>query len=745
VLSTTPVNRDIVLIGGGHSHVAVLKRFGMRPLPGVRLTLISRDIETPYSGMLPGMVAGHYDHAQGHIDLRRLARFAAARLYHAAAEGLDLAQRRVMVDGRPPVPFDLLSIDVGSTPTADTIPGAATHAIAVKPVDLFLRRWRALEARSPAASGPLRLVIIGAGAGGVELALSLQHRLLSRAARKVGDPEITILTDRPAPLPGHAPAVRRRLSAVLAARGIHLVTDCAVTAVEADAVIAGNGERYACDAAVLVTHAAAPAWLADSGLALDAAGFVQVDERLRSTSHPHVFAAGDAAAFAARPLPKSGVYAVRQGPVLAENLRRAATDRPLRRYRPQRRTLALISTGDRNAIASYGAVALQGPRLWRLKDWIDRRWMRKYQELPEMAADDGPLDEAGHPVDMRCGGCGAKVASAVLRRVLARLRPQYGDDVVIGLEASDDAAVLTVPPGRTLVQSVDQFRAFIDDPYLFGRIAANHALGDLYAMGAEPRTAQALVTLPYASEEKLEADLEALLSGALDSFASAGVALVGGHTGEGVETALGFTVNGVAAADAVLRKGGLRPGDALLLSKPLGTGTVFAADMQGKAAGATVTAALIGMLRNNGPAASVLRAHGASACTDVTGFGLAGHLIEMLRAAGLAAELTPASVPAIPGATDLIAAGLTSSLQGGNEAFAAAVDGGDPGEPGYRLLFDPQTAGGLLAGVPAAQGAGCLAALHAAGDADAACIGHVVDGPAGRIQLTPAGEASVAA
>jgi len=730
-----PVSHDLVLIGGGHAHVAVLKRFGMRPQPGVRLTLIARDVETPYSGMLPGLIAGHYDHAEAHIDLRRLARFAQARLYHAAAEKLDLDQGLVRLAGRPPVPFDLLSIDVGSTPTMNGIPGAREHAIAVKPVDRFLQRWRALQAELPERSGPVRLVVIGAGAGGVELALSLQHRLCALDGLPTARLELTVLTDRAEPLPGHAPAVRRRLSDALAARGIRLRTHSPVTAVAADHVLVGDGERIACDAAILVTHAAAPAWLADSALALDERGFIRIDDRLRSTSHGHVFAAGDVAAFSGRALPKSGVYAVRQGPFLADNLQRAATARPLRRYRPQARTLALISTGDRNAIASYGALALQGQRLWRAKDWIDRRWMAKYQVLPEMAADDGPLDEAGHPVDMRCGGCGAKVASAVLRRVLTRLAPQFGDDVVLGLEAGDDAAVLDVPAGRSLVQSVDQFRAFIDDPYLFARIAANHALGDLYAMGAEPRTAQALVTLPYASEAKLETDLEAVMTGALETFAAAGVALVGGHTGEGAELTLGFTVNGSADPEAVLRKAGLRPGDALVLTKPLGTGAVFAADMQGKAPAAVVGAALDSMLRSNAAALAVLRAHDVTACTDVTGFGLAGHLIEMLRGGGLAADLALDRVPVIPGAAALVDQGFTSSLQDANEAFAAAVDGGDGQAARYRLLFDPQTAGGLLAGIPAERADACVAALHVAGDPSAARIGHVGDGPGGRIHL----------
>ena len=177
-----PVDVDVVLVGGGHSHVEVLRRFAMTPPPGVRVTLVSRDLLTPYSGMLPGLVAGHYRHEEAHIDLRNLASFAGARLYHGTARGLDLEGGLVQVEGRPPVAFDFLSLDIGSLPNCDRIEGAAQWAMPVKPVDVFLQRLGALEERVRRERGPLRLLIIGAGAGGVELALALDRRLEKRRA-----------------------------------------------------------------------------------------------------------------------------------------------------------------------------------------------------------------------------------------------------------------------------------------------------------------------------------------------------------------------------------------------------------------------------------------------------------------------------------------------------------------------------------------------------------------------------------
>lgn len=330
-----------------------------------------------------------------------------------------------------------------------------------------------------------------------------------------------------------------------------------------------------------------------------------------------------------------------------------------------------------------------------------------------------------HVTAMRCGGCGAKVASPVLRRVLARLAQGQHAEVVLGLEAADDAAVLAPPAGKLLVQTVDHFRAFVDDPYLFGRITVNHCLGDIYAMGALPRTALAMVTLPFAPEAKLEADLGALLQGAVEALGEADAVLIGGHTGEGAELAFGLSVNGEAEPGGLLLKGGMQPGDALLLTKPLGTGAIFAADMRGEAAGEWVEAAVRQMLVSNREAARCLAEHGATAATDVTGFGLLGHLVEMLNASGTRAELDGAALPALPGAVELIGRGIVSSLQPANEAFAAALGESRLADPGrHGLLFDPQTAGGLLTSLPGQRADACLAALRGAGYDRAAVIGR---------------------
>jgi len=274
---------------------------------------------------------------------------------------------------------------------------------------------------------------------------------------------------------------------------------------------------------------------------------------------------------------------------------------------------------------------------------------------------------------MRCGGCGAKVGATVLTRALGTVEPVARDDVVVGLDAPDDAAVVDMGGKQLSVHTVDYFRAIVDDPYMFGKIAANHALGDIYAMGAEPQTALAIATVPYGIETKVEADLSQMMAGANDILRDARCALVGGHTSEGAELSLGFAVNGLVDRDAALRKGGLKPGDALILTKPIGTGSLLAAHMRGKAKARCVMAAIAHMTQSNQGAARILRANGACAATDITGFGLLGHLVEMVKAANVDARLWLARVPLLEGLVETMAAGIFSSLQPQNVRLRRAI------------------------------------------------------------------------
>jgi selenide, water dikinase len=722
----TQISTDVVLLGGGHAHVHVIKAFAERPLPGVRVTLVTRDLETPYSGMLPGVVAGLYKPHDAHIDLVRLAAATGTRLIHAEAIGLDRATKRALLAGRPSIAYDILSIDVGITPDLTSIAGAAEYGIAVKPIGAFLAKFEHLRARCRV--GEVRhIAVIGGGAGGVELVLSLRTRLRADTVHDGRNPDVSfaLMTDETL-LATHNVRVQRAFRKHLAAAGVEVHEHCAVAALKAGSIVRRDGKTIPADAVLLATNAAPPGWFATSGLARDAGGFLAVTSTLQVANDPDIFAAGDCIGLIETPREKAGVYAVRAGPPLAMNLARRARGEPLRAWRPQRRHLALISTGERYAIASRGPVKAEGAWLWTVKDWIDRRWMDMYRRPERMRMKAPAATALPDAADMRCGGCAAKIGPGTLSRALVRLGPSpFDGDVTIGLGTPDDAAVLAPPPtGNHIVAAVDLFRSFIDDPYVFGEIAANHALNDIFAMGGTPRHALAIAMVPHGPADKTEETLFQLLAGARACLDREGVALAGGHSAEGAEVALGLSVSGVVARNRILRKAGLRSGDALVLSKPIGTGILFAALMHGRAGAASIARAIAGMRQSGRAAASILVAHGATAMTDVTGFGLAGHLGEMLKASRAKAELDLAAIPLYPGALDLAATGIASTLLPDNLDFDGIVRS-DVNELERALLFDPQTAGGLLAGIPQSRAAECVAALQAAGYADAAAIGSV--------------------
>jgi selenide,water dikinase len=724
--SAPSIRHDLVLVGGGHAHIQVLKRWAMAPVPGARLTVVVDRPIAVYSGMVPGFVAGQYARDALEIDVRPLALRAGARCIVAAATGVDPAARRLQLHGRPPKNNDTVSFDVGSTVAGLEIPGAREHAIPTRPIGEFVRRVDPILIAARERS-TFRMIVVGAGAGGVEVAFALTARLRGEPGCRV---DVLLLEAGPRVLPGYAASAARRVQAAADARGITIRCGAAVARVEPGAVHLVGGERLAADATVWVTGAAALPIFSGSGLETDDRGFVRIRPSLQCRGHDDVFAVGDCAAWTTGPpLAKAGVYAVRQGPVLAHNLMARARGGRLRAYRPQRDFLSLLNLSDGRAIGTKWGAAAEGAGLFSLKDWIDRRFVRRFQVL---GPDDAVTpDFAASPMpggDMLCGGCAAKVGESALTRALERLGPASHPSVILGLTQPDDAAAVETERGEIVAATVDSFRAFADDPYLVGRVAAVNAISDLWAKGVAPRFALAQVTVPDDEPARAEETLYQVMAGARAGLDTDAVTLVGGHTTIGPELVVGFAVWGLAgSADALIRLGGLAPGDQLVLTKPLGTGVLLQADMRGVARGAWIEACCASMLRSNGPAARAAGPLRPSAATDVTGFGLAGHLGSMLRASKASAVIDLAALPALPGALSLLGRGVRSTAHPENAKARRAmwVDDAAARRPALDLLFDPQTSGGLLLGIPAERARALLQALRAAGDPAATVIGVV--------------------
>ena len=372
------MTKRLILIGGGHSHAIAIKQWGLNPLPDVDLTLISDVEQTPYSGMLPGHVAGFYSYKETHIDLRSLTQFAGARLIIDRATGLDLDTNKIICQHHQ-LEFDYLSIDIGSTPKTITVPGAKEYAVPAKPVPIFLDAW--YELKQMAASNPqkLSIVIVGGGAGGVELALNMQAYFKTLASNKAKI-KIHLIHRGKQLLSNHNNWVANELEKIVRQRKIELHLQQSVIEVLSDEVICESGLSIKCDRVFWVTQAAAPNWIKQSHLTTDG-GFVLVKDTLQSVSHPHVFAAGDIATMSNYKRPKAGVFAVRQGQPLFNNWQYLLTDKPLQAYIPQDKYLSLIGTGDRKAIASWGSFGWRSRLFWWLKDYIDRKFMNQFIDL----------------------------------------------------------------------------------------------------------------------------------------------------------------------------------------------------------------------------------------------------------------------------------------------------------------------------------------------------------------------------
>jgi selenide,water dikinase len=714
-----PLTRDLVLIGGGHAHALVLLKWGMQPLPGTRLTVINPGPTAPYSGMLPGHIAGHYTREDLEIDLVRLARFAGARVILDRAVGLDAAAKTITLEGGQQIAYDVASIDVGITSELPQIPGFTEHAIGAKPLDIYAETWAHYveAARRDGHAEPV--AVIGGGVAGVELSLAMAHAL----RQATGTANVTLIEAEETIL-GADPTPRPHLQLALEESGVSIRNNTIISEIRATGPTLDTGETLAAGLTIGVAGARPQSWLADTGLPLHE-GFVIVDPTLQVSGHPDLFAVGDCAHLAHAPRPKAGVYAVRAAPILYNNLRAALSGQEMRAFKPQKDYLKLISLGRKSALAEKWGRVWQGPWLWRIKNHIDQKFMRMFRDLPDMPHVESPplatlgVDDAigdGQPI---CGGCGSKLSPSALGAALSSLPQSQRADVLSG--AGDDAAILQIN-GQNQVLTTDHLKAFTEDPALMARIAAVHALGDIWAMGATPQAVLTSIILSPMSPALQARTLGEITSAAAEIFTASGAEIVGGHSSQGPEMTIGFNITGLV--DTPITHAGAQPGDVLILTRPLGSGVVLAAQMQGKARGRDVARLLNTMAQPQDKAAEGLRQ--AHAMTDVTGFGLAGHLQSLCTASHVGADIYLEDIPTYQGAVELSSNGVKSTLYEENLKYAPVLQASGAKA---ALLHDPQTAGGLLAAVAPDQADQILSRLQAQG-LPAARIGRIIEGPA---------------
>ena len=746
--STTPIVSDLVLLGGGHANIQVLKMMSMNPIGGLRITLISDQTHSPYSGMIPGYLAGFYSYEECHFDLRRICEELGQRFIKAKIIGVDPQRKKIQLENRAEVSYDCASINVGIEPKGigNISHESALKLIPLKPISRFIAHWDQLisDLKDYKGNESLQLAVVGAGASGVEISIILKMLI----DQNQWNAQVSLIHRHEFLVSAKDLRAQRRLLQTLRSLSINVFQNTEVFELDENGLVLkdhqGRIHTEGFYRALVATQASAPTWFKSSGLPVNQEGFLKVAEKLLVENEDALFAAGDCIHFSPSPLKKAGVYAVRQGMILEHNIRAFFTRKSsLKTFHPKKNVLSLITIGDRKALVHQDSASilrwLPPAQLWTVKDWIDRRFMARFQARtfgtkPRHFNKVMPVPKSTlvpeEWQDNTCGGCGSKLAASTLTQSLNKLDIPKNDSVLLGVKDGEDCALTQVSGNTLCLQSIDQFRSFISDPYLLGQIATQHALSDIYAMGGVAKTAQVGLTLCAASEKIHGEDIFQVMSGVLDILSKSATSLVGGHTGEGSELSIAIAVQGEVAPKQVLRKQLTKPGNRLILTKPIGTGVIFAANMLAQANGKLVDEALSSMLQSNKTAMETIRTFDISGCTDITGFGLLGHAFEMLgkntdNALGI--KIDYKAIPLFDGVCELFEKGYFASIAGKNHESLSPVLSADVNNQNFPALFDPQTSGGLLFSVPSHQTEGCLTALYQNGLSRACVIGEVID------------------
>ncbi len=656
-------NTHLILVGGGHAHAEVLRKWRMSGRDDVQLTLISPESETLYSGMLPGLVAGRYEKKDVVLDLHYLAHSAGATFVRDTVESLDPKSGKIFLRNRPPLHFDVISFDIGSRTAKPEFLPDSKNILLTRPFPVLMERLQVWDI--DVRSRRQQIVAVGSGAAGFELILALRARYRESSS-------LFSIVD-----------ARGRLSSVqgkiLREEGIEILSGEVKGVKEAGSgqlrLTLGNGDFVSADKLLWAAGPEAPPIFNSLPVR---EGFLLVNRFLQSVGDSRVFGAGDCVAFQDYPwVERAGVYAVREAPTLFQNLLTAVTrEKNFRAYSPQRKFLRLLNTSNGSAIFDRKRFHFSAGWAFTLKERIDRKFIEKYRpkDLPPMA-------------DPECGGCGGKVAGDTLCNALAGVNPRHK-------EMTDDVAVVGFGE-KKVAATVDEFKDFGVDPFLFGRIAAVGSASDLYAKGLKPKYALSIVQMPKLGGRIAEDFLGHWIAGAKSVFDEEGIEIIGGQTNESDAWRGGFSLLGDAGA-RFWPKGPPNAGDVLILTKPIGSGVVLAAAMQEVSVGGELDPCLAEMAKSAKAASAVLERFTVSAATDITGFSFLGHLREMLERGDLGVDLDWKQIPIYAGALQLFQRGYRSRMNSLNErAYPMAGIEGDA-----KILYTPETAGGILAAVP---------------------------------------------
>ena len=693
-----PITNDLVLIGGGHSHLSVLMKLSKRPINGNRITLITNEIDTPYSGMIPGYIEGIYSWRDSHIDLYRLCLKLNVRFIHAEVERVSAYEKEIYFKDRPKIKFDVLSINTGIQSNNREIKGAAKYCLPVKPISKLANNF--LNKITNFKS----IAFIGGGAGSVELALAIKKRFLNINQ----DIKITIITGKRGLLSTFPQKTKLTSLKTLEKFKIDIIEYKRVLEVKPKQIILSDKSMLKIDKAILSTNSMTPKWLAKSDILLTKDNYILVNKSFQ-TNYKYVFASGDVIDFNNQNLKKAGVFAVRSGKPLAINIKQFILGKKLVEYKFNKNYLALIGTSKRSAIATKYNLTFNSRFFFYLKKYIDQNFIKKFSDFrirKKFTLDALKTDVLNIFVKhkekitdkndiMQCKGCAAKVPLNALKQALPK-------DIV---STSEDA--VSVPGHPELYQTVDMISSIITDPFLLGKIAANHSISDMVSVNSKITSAMMILQLPLSKTEINSRDLEQVLLGANEIFKTIDCPLIGGHTmiGKDKDPIIGFSILGQKQKKIKIMKNRrkIKTKDLLILTEKIGSGLIFAGINNYLIDSHFQIDVIKQMIKGNLNFGKISNHLNILSMTDITGFGLANHLLNLIKRDNSKTGLTiyPNKIPLFEGVNECINKNIKSSLFESNYDIAqkdiiykrdkSKID---------NIIYDPQTVGGIAFIIP---------------------------------------------
>lgn len=693
-----PITNDLVLIGGGHSHLSVLMKLSKRPINGNRITLITNEIDTPYSGMIPGYIEGIYSWRDSHIDLYRLCLKLNVRFIHAEVERVSAHEKEIYFKDRPKIKFDVLSINTGIQSNNREIKGAAKYCLPVKPISKLTNNF--LNKITNFKS----IAFIGGGAGSVELALAIKKRFLNINQ----DIKITIITGKRGLLSTFPQKTKLTSLKTLEKFKIDIIEYKRVLEVKPKQIILSDKSMLKIDKAILSTNSMTPKWLAKSDILLTKDNYILVNKSFQ-TNYKYVFASGDVIDFNNQNLKKAGVFAVRSGKPLAINIKQFILGKKLVEYKFNKNYLALIGTSKRSAIATKYNLTFNSRFFFYLKKYIDQNFIKKFSDFrirKKFTLDALKTDVLNIFVKhkekitdendiMQCKGCAAKVPLNALKQALPK-------DIV---STSEDA--VSVPGHPELYQTVDMISSIITDPFLLGKIAANHSISDMVSVNSKITSAMMILQLPLSKTEINSRDLEQVLLGANEIFKTIDCPLIGGHTmiGKDKDPIIGFSILGQKQKKIKIMKNRrkIKTKDLLILTEKIGSGLIFAGINNYLIDSYFQTDVIKQMIKGNLNFGKISNQLNILSMTDITGFGLANHLLNLIKRDNSKTGLTiyPNKIPLFEGVNECLNKDIKSSLFKSNYDIAQKdiIYKRDKSKLD-NILYDPQTVGGIAFIIP---------------------------------------------